>query len=234
MDITIEVTNPCKTTTIQSITFVTTPLSVNDGATGTSTFTEPSDGVDTSTGLSKLCGAKTYTVVDNATGNALSGNWAIIRESATAGKMELYVDSKLYPSAISADVVTTIKITTKYADWNTNAGSTSTIAVTIAKVACNCAAMAWTTPALQTVTVNVAATLELPTTQVNSDPYFPAPVSSDAAKATDANFNACWEASPATPCTTSGTYQTADVKYDTGSGNKQALPGGWLAWDNIA
>ena len=67
---------------------------------------------------------------------------------------------------------------------------------------------------------------------MNSDPSFPPPVSSDAAKATNANFNACWEASPATPCTTSGSYQSAGVKYDTGSGSKQALPGGWLSWDN--
>ena len=49
--ITIDVTNPCKSTTLQSITFDTTPLSVWDGQTDTSTFTEPTDGVDTSTGF---------------------------------------------------------------------------------------------------------------------------------------------------------------------------------------
>jgi hypothetical protein len=228
--VTIAVTNPCKATTVPQITFDTTPMSVSDGQTGTSKFTPPVTPVDTSTGLSLLCGALTYTVVDNADGNALSGSWAIIQASSTTGKMEVYVDSKLYPSALTADVVKTIRVTTKLADWSTNSGSTSTLQITLAVVTCDCSAMAWTTPTLQTVTVNVAATKDLPVTQSGSDPYFPPPVSSDAAKSTNANFNACWERS--TPCVTTGSYQTAGVKYDTGSGSKAALPGGWLSWDN--
>ena len=67
-------------------------------------------------------------------------------------------------------------------------------------------------------------------TQVSSNPFFPAPVSSDAAKSTVAAFNACWEAS--TPCVTTGSYDTAKLKYDTGNGSKVALPGGWLAWSD--
>lgn len=64
---------------------------------------------------------------------------------------------------------------------------------------------------------------------MNSDPYFPAPVASDAAKATNAAFNQCWVDGNA--CTTAGSYATNNIKYDAGSG-KVALPGGWLSWDN--
>ena len=64
---------------------------------------------------------------------------------------------------------------------------------------------------------------------MNSDPYFPPPVASDAAKATNAAFNQCWVDGNA--CTTAGSYATNDIKYDAGSG-KVALPGGWLSWDN--
>lgn len=229
VDLTVEVSNPCKTTTIGDITFDTSPVSFADGLTTTSLFSEPTDGVDTANGLKLLCGAKTYAVTDNADNSALTGSWAIVRTSSTAGKMELYVDSKLYPTTIAANVVKTLRVTTKFADWSTNAGSTSTVQVTITTLSCDCSAMVWTAPTLQTVTVNVAATLDLPVTQVSSNKFFPAPVSSDAAKSTNAAFNACWEAS--TPCVTTGSYASANVKADLGSGIL-ALPGGWLAFDN--
>ena len=225
VDLNIVVSNPCLTTTIQTITFDTTPVTLNDGTTTTSTFTEPTDGVDTANGLSKLCGAKVYTVTDNADNSALSGSWAIVRTSSTANKMELFVDSTLYPSTISADVVKTLRVTTTFADWGANAGSQSTIQVTISTLSCSCAAMAWSAPTTQTVTVNIDATLDLPVTQVGSDPYFPQPVADDSAKSTNAAFNACWEAS--TPCTTGGSYTDTNVKYDPGTGIV-ALPGGWL------
>ena len=146
--LTIVVSNPCKTTTISTITFDTASVSVNDGLTATSLFTAPTDVVDSTNGLSLLCGVKTYTVTDNADNSALSGSWAIVRVSSTANKMELYVDSKLYPTAITADVVKTLRVTTKFSSWATNAGSTSTIQVTLADINCSCAAMVWTTPAL--------------------------------------------------------------------------------------
>ena len=66
VDLTVEVSNPCKTTTIADITFDTSPVSFADGLTTTSLFTEPTDGVDTANGLKLLCGAKTYAVTDNA------------------------------------------------------------------------------------------------------------------------------------------------------------------------
>jgi len=124
-----------------------------------------------------------------------------------------------------------VVVKTKYADsdYSGVAGTDTEIVVTISKVACSCAAMAWTAPTISVGTVQLGATLNLPTTQVNSDPYFPPPVSSDAAKASNAAFNQCWVDS--TPCTTSGTYAANNIKYDAGSG-KVALPGGWLEWDN--
>ena len=214
---TITVTNPCLLTTISTITFDTTPLLVTKGSTGTSTFTPPSDGVDTDNKLTGLCGTKTYTVVNNADNTALTGSWAIVRDSATTGKKELFVNPSLFPEAIGVDKVFVLKITTKFASWSTNTGSVSTISVTLKPTSCSCAAMAWTQPTIQSVTVNIAATAKvLGTTQSGSDPYFPPPVSSDAAKATNTQFNACWELG--TPCTTTGSYATANIKYDPGTG----------------
>ena len=123
-------------------------MTVADGTTTTSKFTEPTDGVDTDNGLKNLCGVKTYTVTDNADNSALTGSWAIVRDSATSGKKEVFIDTLLYPTAISANVVVTLRVTTKYEDWATNAGSTSTLQVTITAEACSCAAMAWTQPAI--------------------------------------------------------------------------------------
>ena len=45
--------------------------------------------------------------------------------------MMITIDPSLYGSHIASDTTITIKVTTKFADWATNSGSTSTIAVTL-------------------------------------------------------------------------------------------------------
>ena len=45
--------------------------------------------------------------------------------------MELYVDSKLYPTHIGADTTITIRVTTKFSLWAANAGSETDINVTL-------------------------------------------------------------------------------------------------------
>jgi len=81
--------------------------------------------------LTGLCGDNTYTIVDNADDAAIS-NWAVIADSTNNnGKMMITIDPSLYGSHIASDTTITIKVTTKFADWATNSGSTSTIAVTL-------------------------------------------------------------------------------------------------------
>lgn len=166
---TITFTNPCKTTTISGITFDTTPLSVFDGYTVASNFAIPGDQVDTDNLLTGLCGNKVYLVqtYDSNTNTlaAISGGWAVVRDSTTvAGKKELFIDTKLYPTHIAADIDHTIRITTTFETWTTNPGTPSDIPVTLKTTSCNCAAMIWQAPALQTVTVNVGATTSFTTT----------------------------------------------------------------------
>jgi hypothetical protein len=228
--VTIAVTNPCKGATISAITFNPTAIAVIDGATATSEFVVPGDTVDTANSLTGLCGTKTYTMSVNGSGASVSA-WAAITDSTvTTGSKTLTINTLNYPTEITtATKAITIDVKTKFADSDYSTPETSTqIVVTISKAVCSCAAMAWTAPTISVGTVQLGATLELPTTQVSTNPYFPPPVSSDAAKSTNAAFNQCWADS--TPCTTTGSYSTANIKYDAGSG-KVALPGGWLAWN---
>lgn len=95
-------------------------LSVYDGATGTSEFVIPGDGVDTANGLSDLCGKKVY-AVDESDGTAIS-NWAVITDSSTDGSMTLTITPALYGSHISSDLSKTVRVTTTYETWTSNVG----------------------------------------------------------------------------------------------------------------
>jgi hypothetical protein len=130
VSITIDVTNPCKTTSVGSITFSPSSITVTDGSTATSEFSVPTDGVDTSAGLTGLCGTKSYAITDSSAA-AVSG-WAVITDSTvTSGDKTLTIDPSAYGSHLFAAVSETLTVTTTFADWGTNAGSTSTIAVQI-------------------------------------------------------------------------------------------------------
>ena len=113
VSLTIDVTNPCKATTVSTITFDPTTLAVYDGQTGTSEFDIPGDGVDTANLLTGLCGTKVYAIADNSNGNAIT-NWATITDSATAGKKTLTITPGNYGSHISTDITITIRVTTTY------------------------------------------------------------------------------------------------------------------------
>jgi hypothetical protein len=63
-----------------------------------------------------------------------------------------------------------------------------------------------------------------------SSPKIAYPTAVDSAKSTNVAFNRCFETTTTSDrCSTTGTYQTANVKYDAGSGIV-ALPG-WMSWD---
>ena len=129
--LTIDVTNPCKTTTIDNITFNPVTISVFDGATATAEFDIPGDGVDTANLLTGLCGTNVYTIADNADGAAIS-NWAVIADSTNDnGKMMITIDPSVYGSHIASDTTIVVRVTTTLATWGTNSGSTSTISVTL-------------------------------------------------------------------------------------------------------
>ena len=80
--------------------------------------------------MTGLCGNKVYAIADNSDGSAIS-NWAVIGPSSTAGSMTLTIDPEQYGSHIASDITVTIRVTTTYETWTSNAGSTSTIVVTL-------------------------------------------------------------------------------------------------------
>ena len=70
-----------------------------------------------------LLGTKTYTIT-NAAGTTIT-TWAAITDSAvTTGSKTLTIDPSVYGSHISSQVTDTLTVTTKFADWSSNAGST--------------------------------------------------------------------------------------------------------------
>ena len=141
--ITVDVTNPCKATTITALTFTPSSLAVFDGATGTVEYDIPGDGVDTANSLTDLCGEKVYAIANNADGVAIT-NWAVITDSSTSRKKTLTITPSLYGSFISSDIVITVRITTTFTTWTSNAGTQSTVVITLKSLACDCSALAWT------------------------------------------------------------------------------------------
>jgi hypothetical protein len=231
--VTVAVSNPCKTATVSSIVFNPSAIAVNDGSSAEAEFPVPGDTVDTANSLTGLCGTKTYTLTDAADNSSVT-SWVSVIDSTTnasTGGKVIKVNTLNYGSEITTGTkVITINVLAKYADsdYSGVSGTTTTIVVTITKATCSCAAMVWTAPTISTGTVAIGSTLDLPTTQVSSNPYFPPPVSSDAAKSTNAAFNQCWADS--TPCTTAGTYAANNIVFNTGGGETAlAAP---LAWDN--
>ena len=208
----VTVSNPCLTTTILGITFNPSSITVTDGSTATSEYTVPGDGVDTANSLTDLCGVKSY-VITNSGGTTIT-TWAAITDSTvTTGSKTLTIDPSVYGSHISSTVSETLTITTTFADHN-GPSTTSTIAVTINTISCDCSAMAWTAPTAVTATVNVDA---------SGTPTVPAPVSDDSARSSNTAFSACWENSA--DCATTGTYAASSIVQSDGS----ALPA-WIVW----
>ena len=90
--------------------------------------------------------------------------------------------------------------------------------------------MAWTAPSIDTVTVDAPAGSVTEVLMNGNSPIIRAPTSDDSAKSSNVAFNRCFEATDTgLRCATTGSYTSANVKYDAGSGIV-ALPS-WMAWD---
>jgi hypothetical protein len=219
-DVTFDVvlTNPCITASIDNISFATSPLSVADGSTGTSTFTIPQDDVDKSNTVQDLCGTKEYVVKDSSS-NIIT-TWASIALSTTTARTYiLTIDTTQYPTHVTSDTTEVLTITTTLASWVTNGGNTaSTISVTITTTACDCSKLGWTIPALVTSSVQIDGSV---TPTVNT------PVADTSNS--DFDFLQCYEDSGT--CATTGTYTaSSDFTYNDGSSGDITLPG-WITFN---
>jgi hypothetical protein len=182
--------------------------------------------------LKELCGKRNY-VIKDATATTITTWASIAAHASTDGSMTLTIDTTQYPNAISsATKVETLTITTTLDDWAGATVSNTNIVVTINRLGCNCDRLLWVAPTVQTVTVNIGATTTLPVTDPGSK-FFPAADTDIAATRTaHADFNACYEMSPATDCTPSGgSYSAANVKYEATPGSSPvALPSSPSTW----
>lgn len=229
----LTITDPCLLATITAPSFSAASLAVTDGDTGDVTFSIPSDSVETTNSLaaSDLCGTKTYSIT-LADDTAVS-NWAVISDNSavTARQLKLTVTPNVYTSLIDESVTVTIKILTKFADYPTNAGDSTNFGVTLNPVTCSCAAMAWTAPSIDTITVAHVSTGTVTMSASNGDPIIRAPTSDDSAKASTPAFKRCYDsATSADNCLTTGSYSAANFKYDNNSGSKLALPANFITW----
>ena len=217
--ITIEVSDPCETATVGSITFNPTSLTVADGGSGTSEFAVPTDNVDTDNNLTELCGVKTYAITDN-TGASIT-TWASIADSTTvSGGKTLTIDTSQYPSFVSSDTTITLTITTTLGSY-TSRTSTSTFAVTISTVSCDCSALSFTAPSATAVSVNVDA---------STTSSVPSPVADTSARSSNVAFDACYQTS--NDCATTGSYAAGSIKYDDGATSGGVTLPSWITWND--
>ena len=188
----------------------------------------PGDTVDTANGLSGLCGTRTYTVKEGLT---TITTWAKIQESTSvSGGMELIIDPQQYGSHIDSAVSATLTIETKYASWASNSGITQSFSVTMNPITCSCDAMAWTAPSFDSTTVDAPASSATEILMTGSAPIIRAPTSDDSAKSSNVAFNRCFlTTNTADRCATTGSYTSANIKYDAGAGIT-TLPS-WITWD---
>ena len=221
--------------TITAPSFSAASLAVTDGDTGSVTFSIPSDSVETANSLaaSDLCGTKTYSIT-LADGTAVS-TWAVISDNSavTARQLKLTVTPNDYTSNIDSSVTIVLKILTKFADYGANAGDSTDFSVTLNPVICSCAAMAWTAPTIDTITVAHVSSGTVTMSAVNGDPIIRAPTSDDSAKSSTPAFKRCYDsATSADNCLTTGSYSASNFKYDNNAGSKLALPASFITWND--
>ena len=219
----LTVTDPCPSATVSSITFSPSSITVTDGSTATSEFAIPGDSVDTSAApLTGLCGTKTYEIKDSS--NNVITTWATITDSSvTSGGKTLTINPDNYGSHISSQVSETLTVTTKLADYTGNGGSTTTIAVTINPISCDCSLLAWGAPSSAlAISVNVDAT--------TSSTSVPDPTADTSARSTSTAFDACYQTS--NDCATTGSYGSGSIKYDDGATSGGVTLPSWITWND--
>ena len=220
VDATIVLTNPCLTTFINVIDDLgSSSLTVTDGDTTETTFSEPDVEVDALKSTPGLCGPTLFEVYSNSNDTPFAQPWAVIEDLGGLNRKIFFnttVDLSLIANEASYTV--TVQIKTYLQDYPTIKHYTP-VAVTINAAACDCTYLLWTdTPypsALsQTVMVGTPGTITLPR---------PSP-DSITNRYIHPSFQKCYEAS--TPCAETGRYNlSSDILLD-GS----ALPG-WITFN---
>lgn len=231
---TIEIINPCKTTTLNTITIATTDSSnpyqkaVTDGATMTVTFTRPITAAENSNKISQVCGTTSYSLHSNNSGatHSYTAAWAVISAPSSQGVYTLTIDTTKDTNLIADESSVTIPLYIKATlDDYTNEGivSYTLLNVVINEVTCNCAAMAWSNPGSgvdQTLSAILAGTSA-------SSKNMAKPQQDTSARSSNAAFDKCYLGNSPPGCSADG--QITAITWQFGTAAATSKPN-WITW----
>jgi hypothetical protein len=182
VELTVTITNPCESTTIEDITFTTAPLVVINGETGFTEWTMPVTALDTAKVDTDLCGDVSFevlldgvAVVWASTSNQGSNTWRL--------NIDTREDLTLLGDLTEKDYAMTLVGTLD--EYSTFVTRDFAFTVTITETVCDCELLLWNNPAAVTdLTVFVGIDA--------GDITIPMPVPDTATNALDPQFEKCY------------------------------------------
>lgn len=218
VEFTITIADPCRTTTLPTITVSGTDSSspyskaLTDGSTTTVTFVRPTTPVEDANGIAAVCGDTSYTIHSDNSGTAFSytASWAVIT-GPVSDTYTLTIDTNADDNLIANESTVTIPLYLKATldDYTSYTRESYTlINIVINEVTCSCTALAWDDPS-SGVTVSSAILAAASSSQTLANP-----VANTGARTTNRAFDKCYLNSQ--DCATTGAYTS--LQWDNGTG----------------
>jgi hypothetical protein len=181
----IVITDPCKTATVNDVTYSPSTISVVDGSSATTTYIAPTNSVmDTHSTPSLFCDSTSYGIfTDNdGTDTAPSNGWAAI-SGPVSSTYTVTIDTSLDLNLIANEASVTYTLYVKSTlDSYTSQVKYTALTVTITEVGCDCSYLRWTNPSADMPTLDVASLSTL---------TVPVPTRDDSATAEQAAYQKC-------------------------------------------
>jgi len=138
---TVTVVDPCAATVVT--TFALADLTVINGTTGTRTFTEALDSIETTKNIRTLCGERNYSLVENSAVDITS--WIKLTEP-TIENFVITVTPTLDAQVKEWNLTLKVRLD----DYAANAGVDVAFKIIISSAACDCQLITWDAPAVTT------------------------------------------------------------------------------------
>ena len=165
----VTVTDPCVDATFTDPTL--TSMTVQNGGTSTSTFTEATDSVDATYPVDGLCGDRDYGVYDSNTGTPTAISWvSVTKDSPSIDTHTITADPRDTALVVGSAVTYYLKI--EWADYPSNTAHYTAFTLQVTAADCDCELLTWDNPSRTDVTVNIgvgsASTVAIPTATANA------------------------------------------------------------------
>ena len=224
----VTITNPCFATTIPSLTFnPSSTMQVTDGSSGSVEFARPVNPIETSTGVSLICGRYVFEVYQDSSDTALSSAWVYIQEkSSSPGTYEFWADTTVDTSLITTQSSQTYTIYVKsYLEDYTDVKTYTTWDVQVNAASCDCTALLWDAPTIATPSVAV---------NIGSAETIPVPVANTSNRSTNAGFDYCYASNSeaADSCDLGGTFGAGSITYDDGVTSGGTTLPSWITFSS--